>query len=111
MTKGKGTQIGTDTKPIILGKKRRSPNVNSQAYKDNFNKDTTSDNSDEVDAAIDALENPEDAEDEAGMTPEEIEERRNRRGGSRAEGGSVMKRGRRMHVTGTESRGTILSPA
>ena len=36
MTKGKGTQIGTDTKPIILGKKRRSPNVNSQAYRDNF---------------------------------------------------------------------------
>ena len=80
-------------------------------YKDNFNKDTTSDNSDEVDASIDALENPEDAEEEAGMTPEEIEERRRRRGGSRAEGGSVMKRGRRMHVTGTESRGTILSPA
>ena len=80
-------------------------------YKDNFNKDRTSDNSDEVDAAIDALENPEDAEDEAGMTPEEIEERRRRRGGSRAEGGSVMKRGRQMHVTGTESRGTILSPA
>ena len=80
-------------------------------YKDNFNKDTTSDNSDEVDASIDALENPEDAEEEAGMTPEEIEERRRRRGGSRAEGGSVMKRGRRMHGTGTESRGTILSPA
>ena len=80
-------------------------------YKDNFNKDTSSDNSDEVDASIDALENPEDAEEEAGMTPEEIEERRRRRGGSRAEGGSVMKRGRRMHVTGTESRGTILSPA
>ena len=36
MTKGKGTQIGTDTKPIILGKKRRSPNINSQAYRDNF---------------------------------------------------------------------------
>ena len=36
MTKGKGTQIGTDTKPMILGKKRRSPKVNSQAYRDNF---------------------------------------------------------------------------
>ena len=36
MTKGKGTQIGTDAKPIILGKKRRSPKVNSQAYKDNY---------------------------------------------------------------------------
>ena len=36
MTKGKGTQIGTDTKPIILGKKRRSPQVNSQAYRDNY---------------------------------------------------------------------------
>jgi hypothetical protein len=36
MTKGKGTQIGTDAKPIILGKKRGRPNVNSQAYRDNF---------------------------------------------------------------------------
>ena len=36
MTKVKWTQIGTDTKPIILGKKRRSPNINSQAYRDNF---------------------------------------------------------------------------
>ena len=38
MTKGKGTQIGTDTKPIVLGKKRRRPNINSQAYKDNYDK-------------------------------------------------------------------------
>ena len=38
MTKGKGTQIGTDTKPMILGKKRRRPNLNSQAYKDNYDK-------------------------------------------------------------------------
>ena len=38
MTKGKGTQIGTDAKPIILGKKRRRPNLNSQAYKDNYDK-------------------------------------------------------------------------
>ena len=34
----KGTQIGTDAKPIILGKKRRSPNITSQAYKDNYDK-------------------------------------------------------------------------
>ena len=38
MTKGKGTQIGTDAKPMILGKKRRRPNLNSQAYKDNYDK-------------------------------------------------------------------------
>ena len=38
MTKGKGTQIGTDAKPMILGKKRRRPKVNSQAYKDNYDK-------------------------------------------------------------------------
>ena len=38
MTKGKGTQIGTDTKPIVLGKRRRSPNVTSQAYRDNYDK-------------------------------------------------------------------------
>ena len=36
MTKGKGTQIGTDTKPMILGKKRRRPNINSKAYRDNY---------------------------------------------------------------------------
>ena len=36
MTKGKGIQIGTDAKPIILGKKRRRPNITSQAYKDNY---------------------------------------------------------------------------
>ena len=38
MTKGKGIQIGTDAKPMILGKKRRRPNLNSQAYKDNYDK-------------------------------------------------------------------------
>ena len=38
MANGKGTQIGTDVKPMILGKKRRSPKVNSQAYKDNYDK-------------------------------------------------------------------------
>ena len=32
----KGTQIGTDSKPLVLGKKRRRPNVTSQAYRDNF---------------------------------------------------------------------------
>ena len=32
----KGIQIGTDAKPLILGKKRRRPNVTSQAYRDNF---------------------------------------------------------------------------
>lgn len=81
-------------------------------YKDNFVTGKTDDNSDDVDAAINAIENPEDPELD-GMTPEEIEEiMRNRRGGgSRAEGGSVQKRGRQMHVTGTQSRGTILSPA
>ena len=36
MTKGTGTQIGTDAKPIVLGKKRRRPTINSQAYKDNY---------------------------------------------------------------------------
>jgi len=38
MTKGKGTQIGTDTKPIVLGKKKRRPNINSQAYRDNYDR-------------------------------------------------------------------------
>jgi hypothetical protein len=38
MTKGKGTQIGTDAKPMILGKKRRRPTINSQAYKDNYDR-------------------------------------------------------------------------
>ena len=38
MTKGKGTQIGTDAKPMILGKKKRRPSINSQAYKDNYDR-------------------------------------------------------------------------
>ena len=38
MTKGKGTQIGTDAKPMILGKKRRRPTINYQAYKDNYDR-------------------------------------------------------------------------
>ena len=38
MTKGKKTQIGTDAKPMILGKKRRRPTLNSQAYKDNYDR-------------------------------------------------------------------------
>jgi len=38
MTKGKGTQIGTDANPIVLGKKKRRPNINSQAYRDNYDR-------------------------------------------------------------------------
>ena len=38
MTKGKKTQIDTDAKPMILGKKRRRPNINYQAYKDNYDR-------------------------------------------------------------------------
>ena len=38
MSNGKGTQIGTDAKPIVLGKKRRRPTINSQAYKDNYDR-------------------------------------------------------------------------
>ena len=38
MTKGKGTQIGTDSNPIVLGKKRRRSNINSQVYKDNYDR-------------------------------------------------------------------------
>ena len=38
MPKGKGTIIGTNKNPIVLGKKRRSPNITSQAYKDNYDK-------------------------------------------------------------------------
>ena len=36
MANGKGTIIGTDKNPIILGKKKRRPNINSQAYRDNY---------------------------------------------------------------------------
>ena len=38
MDNGKGTIIGTNKNPMILGKKRRSPNITSQAYKDNYDK-------------------------------------------------------------------------
>ena len=38
MPKGKGTIIGTNKNPMILGKKRRRPTLNSQAYKDNYDK-------------------------------------------------------------------------
>ena len=38
MANGKGTIIGTNKNPMILGKKRRSPNITSQAYKDNYDK-------------------------------------------------------------------------
>jgi len=81
-------------------------------YKDNFVKGKIDDNSDDVDAALDAIENPEEQELE-GLTPEEIEEimRKRRGGGSRAEGGSVANRGRSYHVKGAASAGTILSPA
>ena len=38
MTKKKGTIIGTNKNPIVLGKKRRRPTINSQAYKDNYDR-------------------------------------------------------------------------
>ena len=34
----KGTIIGTNKNPIVLGKKKRRPNINSQAYKDNYDR-------------------------------------------------------------------------
>ena len=36
MSNGKGTIIGTNKNPIGLGKKKRRPNINSQAYRDNY---------------------------------------------------------------------------
>jgi len=36
--KGKGTIIGTNKNPIVLGKKKRRPTINSQAYKDNYDR-------------------------------------------------------------------------
>ena len=38
MANGKGTIIGTNKNPIVLGKKRRRPIINSQAYKDNYDR-------------------------------------------------------------------------
>ena len=38
MSNGKGTIIGTNKNPMILGKKKRRPNINSQAYKDNYDR-------------------------------------------------------------------------
>jgi len=38
MANRKGTIIGTNKNPIVLGKKRRRPTINSQAYKDNYDK-------------------------------------------------------------------------
>ena len=38
MSKGKGTIIGTNKNPIVLGKKKRRPTINSQAYKDNYDR-------------------------------------------------------------------------
>ena len=38
MANGKGTIIGTNKNPIVLGKKKRRPNINSQAYRDNYDR-------------------------------------------------------------------------
>ena len=38
MTVKKGTIIGTNKNPIVLGKKKRRPNINSQAYRDNYDR-------------------------------------------------------------------------
>jgi len=38
MANGKGTIIGTNKNPMILGKKKRRPTINSQAYKDNYDR-------------------------------------------------------------------------
>ena len=38
MSNGKGTIIGTNKNPIVLGKKKRRPKVNSQVYRDNYDK-------------------------------------------------------------------------
>ena len=38
MANRKGTIIGTNKNPIVLGKKKRRPNINSQAYKDNYDR-------------------------------------------------------------------------
>ena len=38
MSKGKGTIIGTNKNPIVLGKKKRRPNITSQAYRDNYDR-------------------------------------------------------------------------
>ena len=38
MNNGKGTIIGTNKNTMILGKKKRRPNINSQAYRDNYDR-------------------------------------------------------------------------
>ncbi len=38
MSNGKGTIIGTNKNPMILGKKKRRPTINSQAYRDNYDR-------------------------------------------------------------------------
>jgi len=38
MSNGKGTIIGTNKNPIVLGKKKRRPNITSQAYRDNYDR-------------------------------------------------------------------------
>ena len=38
MSNGKGTIIGTNINPIVLCKKKRRPNITSQAYRDNYDR-------------------------------------------------------------------------
>ena len=38
MANRKGTIIGTNKNPIVLGKKKRRPTINSQAYRDNYDR-------------------------------------------------------------------------
>ena len=38
MSNRKGTIIGTNKNPIVLGKKKRRPNITSQAYRDNYDR-------------------------------------------------------------------------
>ena len=38
MSNRKGTIIGTNKNPMILCKKKRRPTINSQAYKDNYDR-------------------------------------------------------------------------
>ena len=38
MSNEKGTIIGTNKNPIVLGKKKRRPNITSQAYRDNYDR-------------------------------------------------------------------------
>ena len=38
MSNRKGTIIVTNKNPIVLGKKKRRPNITSQAYRDNYDR-------------------------------------------------------------------------